>query len=174
MSLIERVIAYQEAHNQHNLDATLGMLADDISFEMVDVWTKVGLDNMRSLEEFDTGVNGSLIFNDFATNENMVEATAIENNDWFRITGIGEVKYSMVKFTFREQQICKIRAVLTPESFQAISEKLQSVTGWAAREQTQHLEKLMPQGEFIYNSESAKEWMVLLRKWRDIQNHHTA
>jgi hypothetical protein len=61
-----------------------------------------------------------------------VNTTAIENNDWFRISGIGEEKYKSVQFTFRGQEINRIRVELDPESSRAIAEILRSITNWAA------------------------------------------
>lgn len=169
MTLIERVLAYQDAHNRHHLDLVLGMLTDDISFETVGVWVKVGKDNIRLLEEFDAGVDGSLVFHHLATDGTLVRATATERNDWFRVAGIGDVNYASIEFAFREHQICSIRAQMAPESAQAIADVLRSVVRWAAREQPEALDKLMPQGEFAYSADSAAAWVALLRTWRDAQ-----
>lgn len=168
--MINHVKAYQEAHNQHDIEAVLGMMAEGVCFEVVGVWVKEGKAEIRSLEAFDTAVNGSLVFSDYSEGEDTVTVTAVEKNDWFRISGIGEVRYRCVQFTFCGEHISKMKAEYTPQSRVAITEVLRSVIEWAGREEPEHLEKLMPKGVFVYSTETGRAWMRLLRKWREAGN----
>jgi len=169
-SLIGCLQAYEEAHNRHDVQGVMAMCTDDIRFEVVGVWVKVGKDNVRLLEEWDAAINGSLSLRDFEASDERVSCRAVERNDWFRLAGISEVEYTSCHFSFRQGFMAEMRGEMAAQSREAVSTALRSVMGWASRERGEVLARLMPGGEFVYGAETARVWLALLEEWRQSQS----
>lgn len=168
-SSIERLRSYEGAHNRHDIEAVMAMCTDDVRFEVVGVWAKVGKEEVRLLEEWDAAIDGSLSLSALVASGETVNCRALERNDWFRLAGISEVEYSSCRFSFRQGLIAEMRCEMTVESREAVSTVLRSVTRWASRERGDEFARLMPEGEFVYGRENAKVWLALLREWRESQ-----
>ena len=57
---LDIIKSYIEAHNNHDIDRVLSHFQPSIEFELSGTWTKKGLGDMRSLEEWDTELNSHL------------------------------------------------------------------------------------------------------------------
>jgi nuclear transport factor 2 (NTF2) superfamily protein len=163
--LDKRLKAYESAHNAHDVKKVMSFYTKDIRFETVEVWVREGKEAMENLEEWDAALNSNLIFTDVTIDDGIIKCKAEETNDWFKITGVEKIHYRSVVIKFKKGLIREIKADLTEESMAAIGVILQSIMGWALKERKQDLAELMPEGEFIYNAETAKKWMSLLHDW---------
>ncbi len=168
-TLHDRVKGYLSAHNSHEVEETMVFYAEDCQFTLPGQQTIAGKSNVRALEEFDAVVNSELLFSDVEGRGDTVFIGQVrERNDWFRLAGIDEVHYQPgSKFIFRNGFITQIRpADLTAASAEALEGSLQAITKWASRERSKLLAELMPEGKFVYNAETARKWLELLRDWR--------
>ena len=164
---IAAVEAYLKAHNDHHLENTMSCFAEDIRFEMGDVWEKAGKEEVRKLEEWDFAVNSRLAASDMQGADDGVVCRLKESNDWYRLAGIDEVVYERCTIAVRDGKIARINTELTPESMMHITEALKAIMDWAAREHPGVLAELMPGGELSYGEENAGKWLQMLGAWKD-------
>ena len=172
-SLIERVQSYEQAHNRQDVGAVMAMCADDIRFENVGSWVKVGKDDVRLLEEYCAAINHSVSLHGFSASEETVSCRALERNDFYRLMGINEVERTSCHFSFRQGLIAEQRVEVAPKSGEALSAAWPPMIAWVSRERGEVLARLMPQGEFVYSAESARAWLALLQEWRQSQGGTT-
>jgi hypothetical protein len=164
---IATIEAYLDAHNHHDLDKTMACFAEDIRFEMGDVWKKAGKGEVRKLEEWDNAVNSRLTASDMRESGDTVTCRLTESNDWYDLAGVGEVAYQRCTITVKEGKITRINTELTPESMMGVTEALKAIMEWAARERPAVLAELMPNGELVYGAQNGAKWLQMLRAWKE-------
>lgn len=164
MSLLR---VWEAAANRHDLDAMEAMFAADAEFELVGQVTLVGKEQIRSIHDYDAGLNTRLDNHDCVVEGNTVTCQVTEHNDWLDAAGISEVHYTSAVYTFEDGLIKRIEATLSPESGQAIGQALQAFDAWATENRPEEYAKLFnPEGRFIYSRESGVRVVGLLKEWR--------
>jgi hypothetical protein len=161
------VLAYQDAHNAHDVELALSFFAPNIRFEMTGLWVKQGLEDVRALEEWDAALANQLTFGDLRIRNARLECEAKETNDWFKLVGIDEVFYDSIKFEFDNGLITHIRAKISPKGEMAVDKVVNGVMRWALEACPEEVENLMPRGLFNYGREEAHKWLALLKDWQD-------
>jgi ketosteroid isomerase-like protein len=167
----QRVRAYENAANDHDVDRVMSLYHQDIRFQAVGAFEKVGKGDLRKLAEYDSVVNTHLVFSDLAVSGDTVRCRVKERNDWLRLAGIEEVEYDEARIIFRDGLIAEITAKPSEEGAQAIGEVLGAIVRWASENRGEELAGSMPGGEFIYTAQSAGRWLSLLREWRNATEH---
>ncbi|MCK4856845.1 MAG: nuclear transport factor 2 family protein [candidate division Zixibacteria bacterium] len=165
-----RVAAYLEAHNSHDVDKTMRLFADDIRYEIVDMWVVEGREELAKLEGWDAALNSWYTFTDYQVNGDTVTFKIAECNDWFKLAGINEMRYEFGSMIFDNGLIKEIRVKLTPASIAAGQKAYSAVMEWASRERRDKVAQLMPDGELVYNAANARQWLSLLRDWKEATN----
>ena len=160
------ILAYQNAHNIHDITQALTYYTDDIEFEIVGSWIKKGKTEIRKLEEWDASVGGKLVFHNLNISGNVITCQGKEINEWFKLTDIDTIYYTEIKFTLQNQKISRIKAQLDSTSFQKINNTLGSIINWASIQKPQIMSILMPNNKFEYSSENGEIWINLLKDWR--------
>ena len=165
--LIALVQTYQEAANNHDLDAIMDMFTDDAEFELVGQAKITGHEQLRALHDYDTGLHTELQFYNCVAAENTVTCEVREQNDWQRAANIPEYHYTSAVFTFKDGLIQKIVATMSPESAQVLGATMQAFNKWAMGKRPDAVAKLLtPDGQFIYAQESARIVVDLLKEWQ--------
>ena len=160
------ILAYQEAHNNQDVDRALSLFAPNIRFEMAGIWVREGLEQQRELEEWDAALSSKLVFDNFKKRGGRTECTAIETNAWLKMAGIGTVTYESVLFEFDGDQIIRIRAKLAPKSEMAMDKAMNGVVRWALDHKLSKIEEIIPRGLFHYGKQQAEDWLVMLNDWQ--------
>jgi hypothetical protein len=160
------VLAYQEAHNAHDVDKAMTFFAPNIRFEMAGIWVREGFEEMRVMEVWDSVVGGEVFFKDFKTRTGRLECKATESNDWLKIVGIDAVTYDSFRFEFENGRIGRIRAKVSPKDEMAIDRAVNRVVRWALEARPDEIDDIIPRGLFNYGHEQAERWMVLLKEWK--------
>ena len=160
---------YVEAHNSHNLNKTMGYYDKDASFEVPGQDTLFGIDRIIALEQWDEALNSNLEVSSFVENgDTLIVNSIIERNDWFRNLGIDSIVYNPGTTIIFENG--KIKSVtpspLIQDSRQSIMNKLQMFMNWAKIVHPDVLQTLLPNGKFVYNKESAIQWVALIKEWK--------
>lgn len=164
--LSQRVRDYEETYNTHDVERLMALYADDIRFEITDVWVKEGKKAVRELAEWDKATNMHMTISDIKVSGDTVTFNLVETNDWWRLAGIGEVHYVPCVMVFRNCLISELRATMIKESLDAYAKVWPSIMSWASEHRSEELAELLPGGEFIYSAEAARKWIVLLQEWR--------
>jgi hypothetical protein len=113
---LERVKAYEAAHNAYDVEGTLALFAEHAVIEFVDQATLPNLAAIRSIHEYDKGIRAQLTFQSCTVEGLAVKCKVVEQNDWLTTAGLGEIFYPSSAFTFTESgQIQKISATLSPQ-----------------------------------------------------------
>ena len=163
----EILLDYLEHRNQHNINKSLSYLSDDIRFELIGVWIKTGLSDLRELEIWDKSMNTALDFEIAKTIGDTIICIGTERNDWFSALDMEFVEYESVTFIFEKGKIREIIAKPDPTFTQRIIGKMQDVQAWTKENNDDTLRKLLPGGRFTYSKESAEMWLDLLQRWNE-------
>ncbi len=166
----ELVRRYERVHNSHDVEMALSLYSEDIRFEVVGMFVKVGKDQVREIEEWDVETNSHMTISDIEVQGNSAGYRLTEGNDWFRLAGIEKMYYDPCRISFQEELIQEIKCEPTNESRRAMGEVWQPIMEWASRERSEELAVLMPDGKFVYGTQSAKKWIALLKDWQNAQS----
>lgn len=167
--LSERIKAYEATYNTHDVEKLMSFYADDIEFEIVGVWVKEGKAVVQELAEWDKATNMHMTISNIEVSGDTVTCKLVETNDWWKLAGMGEVYYEPCVMIFRNGLISEMRTTMTQESLDAYAKVWPSIISWAGEHRSEELKELLPGGTFIYGTEAANKWIVLLQEWRDAQ-----
>jgi hypothetical protein len=162
----EIVIAYQEAHNAHDIDGALSYFSPKIRFGMTGLWVREGLEEVRELEEWDAVMSSQLGLINFKMRNQRLECSGTETNDWFAIVGIKQIRYEPIKFEFEGDKIRHIRAQIAPKDEMMVDRAVNEVVRWALDIYPNEIHDLVPRGVFKYGHKHALRWKKLLEDWK--------
>ena len=166
-SLEERVMSYQQAHNDHDMDKVMSMYADDITFEVVGMFVKTGKDQVRGIAEWDLVTDSEMFISDIEVRNDTAFFKLKEGNDWFRSIGIDYMHYQPCLMVFKDGLIRELKVEVTNKSREAFSRAWPEVYRWLMQEKKEELAQLTTsEGEFVYNKEYAQRWLALLEEWK--------
>lgn len=165
----EIVEAYLEALNHHDIDAVMSLYDDDTVFEIVDGDDIVGKSALRPFQEFYNALNSQWRFFDYVSEPGQISCKVTVQNDYFRILGVDELRYSSNTMTIRDGLITSVRVALSQESREQVRQAEEAFDAWVTKEKPEIVAKLAPDGKFITSKDSALELMALLREWKAAQ-----
>jgi hypothetical protein len=162
--LQDRVKAFEETYNRHDVEGVLAMFAENGVFEVPGSFTLRGRDDIRQIVEYDAAMNTQVSFGEYLVKDNVILCDMAETNDWLTAAGIKETQYS-VQLVFEKGLIQLFRAQAGAETKQAISEVVGPMTEWASKERPAELEQIMPAGNFVYNAQNGRLFLTMLKDW---------
>jgi len=163
--LVDRVKAFQEAANSHNVEKLVSFYADDVRFELVGTpMVIVGKENLRKPIEEQFILNAHLTFTDIKVNGNTVTYKVKEQNDWLKAAGINAVYYEYDELTFEDGLIKEEKAKPTQESMRIMVEFQTSFEKWVSEKRPEEWAKLKVEG---ITKENVATWLALARQWRE-------
>jgi ketosteroid isomerase-like protein len=166
-NLLNKVTAYVDAANRHDLAAIDAMLTDDVVFEMNGTSIALGKEQVRTVHDNEAGFNTELELTDCKEKGNTVTCKITERNDYVIAAGINEINYTSGDFTFKNGLIQKISATMSPESIKSGKEFDQGFVAWVKQNRSEELAKLMtPAGKFKWGRESAKIMVNLVKEYQ--------
>lgn len=165
----EIVLAYQQAHNAHDVDLALSFFTPNIRYMMTGLWTREGLDELRALEAWDAALNSHLTYGELKVRQGRMDCRGSETNDWYKLVGIDKVEFDSIKFEFTGDKIAHIRSRIAPKSERALDSTMNDVVRWALDEDPSEVHALLPRGTFKYGEDHAFRWMTLVKKWKASQ-----
>jgi len=159
------ILAYLQAHNNHDVDLALSYMSPDIRFGMAGIWVKEGIEDLRDLEAWDAVMNSQLRFDNLKSRSGRLECTGQETNDWYQLAGIPAITYDNIKFEFENGLIRHIRANMAHKSERMIDTAVNNVIRWALDTHPDEVGDIIPRGNFIHGHEQAVRWKALLADW---------
>jgi hypothetical protein len=166
-TLLERVRAYEKAHNSHDLEFVMSMFTDDITFETVGEWIMTGKKKIRDLAEWEAALNNHLALMGLEVSGDNVAGKALEDDDLLRLAGFREIRYDFFSMDFRGNLIKRITVRTAERDREATSKTFRSMVEWGRRERYGEIAKLVSDGKFAYNAKNAKGWLALMQEWRE-------
>lgn len=163
--LEEQVQAYLEAHNRGDVEQELSFFADNPKYEVVNQWTREGIENLRILIETDAALNSQLVMKVVKVSKNKVTCSLEERSDWLKLAGIDPLYYEYREFIFEKGLIKEIRSKPTEEGAMALEAFRTSFYGWAVKNRKQEFNALRRQN--IVSKENVGRWLDLFRAWRE-------
>ncbi len=165
---LERVKAYETIHNSDDIEAIMGMFAEEAVFELVGQGVLPNLEAIRAIHEYDKGIQARIAFQNCAADGLTVTCQVTEQNEWLSAAGIGAISYTSSIFTFTETgKIQKLVAAISPEDGAAIGAILAEFIPWLMAERPQESAPLFsPDGQFIYSEANGILVVELLHQWQ--------
>jgi len=167
---LETVEAYLEAHNRHDVEAALDLLSPEIVYVMPDGEKRTGLEPMAELEAWDAVLESFLDVSELeVVGSSVVAGEMVEDNLWYRLSGIGPVTYLPgAIFEVENGRITSIHAASwKPEHVVAFTNFIDEFAPWASVTFPRELSTVMPGGTFHYDGDTAKIWLELLVVWNE-------
>lgn len=169
--LLDKVQGFQNAAKNHEVDKLMDMFAEDAKFHIDGQNPLIGKEEIRSIFEYDAGVNGELVFINCTSEGDTVSCQVLERNDRLKASGINELLYPSCAFTFRDGLIIEFKAVRDAERAQAQAKMWPKFRQWVSEKYPNDYLKLFDaEGKFIRNFENGKRSVQLLKKWRASQD----
>ena len=159
--------AFQNAANRHAIDEVMAMFADDAEFELVGLTRLAGKKEIRSIFEYDEGVNGRIELINCTLQGDMVTCQLVESNDRLRIAGFDRMHYPSCVLSFADGLIRAWRATPDPESTRSFNQFWGAVQAWIAEHHAADYACMVtPQGHFIRDRENGVRVVQLAREYR--------
>jgi hypothetical protein len=165
---IERVAAYEEAHNADDVEKAMAMFAREAVVEMVGQGTLSDLEAIRAIHEYDRSISARLRFENCTAEGLTVACEVREQNEWLNAAGLGEIFYPSSVFTFNGAgEIQKITATISPEDGAAMGAVLAEFIPWLLDERPSKSTRLFtPERQFIYSEANGNLVGDLLSEWQ--------
>jgi len=165
--LLSIVAALQDAANRHTIDEVMKMFADDAEFELVGATGLVGRNKIRSIFEYDAGVDGIIEFINSTATGNTVTCQLVETNERLRLAGLDSLLYPTCELSFENGLIRSWRAAPDPEPTQVVMEFWGAVGKWIKEHHPGEYGKMFSgEGRFIRNRENGELAVQLGRQYR--------
>lgn len=160
---------YFQALNNHDIDKTLRFYAEAFELHFSGSDFIIQKKGMRQILGWDQGVNGKVSYKNLKTEGNSVTGLFTEQNDFFRLIGIKELKSENTYVYNPSGLIIKQTYRMLPDqpSFQA---KMQPAVEWARENKSKELREIYPQDQIKYSREMGKRWVALLTEWKNANN----
>ncbi len=162
----EVIYKYLEAHNSHDVKKELSYYDPEIVFEIENTWKKQGIKKMQELAKWDSTLNSNLKFEIIERRNDSLICKMVENNDWFSAIGIHNMILESTLFVFRDEKIYKIVAHPSSQIAEQVSIKIQELIAWSKKNNDSTISRLLSDGQFVYSSKTALEWLTLFDKWK--------
>lgn len=159
------ILAYLQAHNDHDVNLALSYMSPEIRFGMAGIWVKEGTEELQAMEAWDAEMHSQIRFDNLKTRSGRLECTGQETNDWYQMTGIQAIIYDNIKFEFENGLIRHIRANMSHKSERMIDTVVNDVIRWALDIYPDEVNDIIPRGNFIHGHDQAVRWKALLTEW---------
>jgi hypothetical protein len=162
----EVVKSFIASHNTHDIENTLTFYDDNIIFELKGVWTKEGLHEMQSLEEWDAALNSNLKLESMTSKGDTVFCRVVENNDWFGAVGITNLVHDPVVIVVNNGKIKQIIAYPSEKTRKEIEAAIGVLYQWSQKVKDSTINDLIQNGQFVYSAKAAEKWLDLFNRWK--------
>ena len=161
------VAALQDAANRHAIDEVMALFADDAEFELVGLTRLAGKSEIRSIFEYDAGVDGNIQFINCTSTGDAATCQLAETNDRLRLAGLDGLLYPTCELSFKRGLIRSWRAVPDPGPTRIMMEFWDAVGRWIKEHHPAEYAKMFTgQGRFIRNRENGERAVQLGRQYR--------
>lgn len=160
---------YVELHRARDIDGLLALHTDDAEFVIPGQNAVRGRKALRDLFEWDAVLDARLEMRDIHMEGDTIRVdTIIESNRFFEALGLPEVRYQPgTRFVLRDGLIAAVHAAdLDEETLRRGLPAYQRLMAWLAANRPDDLARLMPDGKFRYDAESARRWLEVLEEWK--------
>ena len=165
-NLIDLIITFQIRVHQHDIEKIMSMFTEDATFEIVGLSKFSEKQQVKTIFEYDIGVNTHLQFINFKVEGNTVHCKILERNDRLDAIGISELEFSSCIITFKDQLIKSFTAEVPPDFVEHNIAILKKFIPWLTENHPNDYSRMFtPEGRFIYNYENGRDVVPLLRKW---------
>jgi hypothetical protein len=162
----QRITVIKHAFNSKDINNTIARYyTDDITF-IVDDLRNQGKESLRGVAAWDSVINTRLSFSDFRMAGDTIFCKCVEENEINKLLGLELGYFDPVIFIFQEGLIKYVKFQSTPESHKAEVLAVSSFRNWLYPERYDQLLKLMINGQFVLNANSARGYLELVREWR--------
>lgn len=158
---------YEQAYNSHDLEKIMSLYADDVIFEIVDMFKLSGKAEIKDLTEHDIALKIRLTHENIKVKGDSVICDVTVISDRLESLGIKTAYYSPAIFIFKDGLIQQIKATQTPETKDAISSAVAPIIEWALENRPEKLKEMMAEDKFVYNAENARKMTDLIHEWKE-------
>jgi hypothetical protein len=164
--LLSAVKALQDAANRHATDEVMAIFADDAEFELEGLVRLVGKKEIRSIFEYDAGVNSKIELINCNVTADTVNCQLVETNDRLRLAGVDRLVYHSCVLSFKNSLIRSWRAAPDPEAVRAVGQFWNAAGQWIARHfPTDYSRLFTREGRFVRSRENGERAVQLAKEY---------
>lgn len=164
--LLSAVKSLQDAANRHAIDEVMAMFVDDAEFELGGLPRLVGKKEIRSIFEYDAGVNSKIELTNCAVTADTVNCQFVETNDRLRLAGVDRLVYQSCVLSFGKRLIRSWRAAPDPEAVRAVGQFWNAAGQWIASHfPTDYSRLFTREGHFIRSRENGERAVQLAKQY---------
>ena len=156
------VKVYVKALNDHDTEKALSYVAEGLRFVAPDTDMTLDRAALQRMLGWDAATNSQIRYDELQWDGKVVNGRFTERNDFYELLGITERSYNLT-FHFEDELIREIH--LTNDAGPKMSVVLEPFLRWAGARHAGVLEAIYPEGQFVFDEQSAEQWLTLLRKW---------
>jgi len=166
-SPFELVETFVRRVNEHDVEATLAMLAPDFEFHDADRTFVIRRGGVRPMIEWDAAVRARAEATLLQEDGERVEVRLVERNEFLTALDLGSLSHRVgyVVDAPSDREGGRIRRIVLLEADRVASRTaaaLEPVVEWAGQQRPEELAALMVDGSPVYTGESAPGWLRLL------------
>lgn len=165
--LLSLVKAYQEAHNSHDIEASVVFFAPDARLSL-GATALEGKDQIRAFHEYQAMLNAELQLDACAVDEKTVTCQALGSNDVDKAMGFDQLNFPVIAYRFEGDLVQEVNGALQPVRALVVDYLLSSFQAWAAENRPDEYSQLYGQeGQAIYSRGNAERVVPLVEEWRE-------
>lgn len=155
------------ARNSHQVTAAMDYLADDALLEIPKMGIRIeGKEERRPIFEYDSTLHTILTPSNFSVSGDTVSCSITEHNDWIEATEIPDAYYPGVVFVVKNNKISYTFAELADSSKENFERVLEHFVFWGNEKYPEKMNRMAPDGDFVYNAENGVTVVDMLREWK--------
>jgi hypothetical protein len=165
--LVGVVKTFQDAANRHAVDEVMAMFTEDAEVELKGTTRLLGKSEIRSIFEYDAGVNGNIQLINCTESVDAVSCQLVETNERLRLAGLSSLLYPSCVLSFEKKLIRSWRVTPDPESIQTFNQFWGPVGLWIAKYYPSDYARMFTrEGRFIRNRDNGERAVQLAREYR--------
>ena len=152
--------------NDHDIEKALSFLSEGFHLRFTEYDFNIDKKEMVNVLGWDKAVNGMVSYKNLVVTGDSITALFTEQNDFFKLVGIAELK-AKITYTFDKSGLI-VKQTYTPNPGQpSFQEKMQPAIEWARENRPDEINEIYHQNQMQFNQATGERWLALLKEWKN-------
>lgn len=162
----EQTMRYLERVDQNDVDGALALVAEDFQLRFGGSAASMSKDDLEKALAWDVAVNSRATHEIVSSGDDSVSVIMTERNDFFALIGISALRSLNTFKVNADGRIQQQRADVLDDQPSWI-DAMRPAVEWCSIHRPDVLATVYDDGRIVYDGDSARQWLSLLRAWRE-------